>query len=169
MICNNCGSQLGNTAKFCGSCGCPTSPDTLGNWSTSGDGRTSPTSPVSALFSESAQFQTHEPQSTLPPQQPVHHQYEQMNPSFNSPPLIYQYQIPVHTVYVKRKEPGLALLLSLLIPGLGQIYNGDVGKGIAFMIAFFVLIWIGVGIVFWIWAMIDAHQVATNINFGRRI
>jgi len=71
--------------------------------------------------------------------------------------------------YVKRKEPAVALLLSFLLPGVGQIYNGDIGKGIAFMIGFWVLVWIGIGIVFWIWAMIDAYKSATNINLGRRL
>jgi TM2 domain-containing membrane protein YozV len=88
-------------------------------------------------------------------------------------PPVYQYQPIVYAtppvIYVKRKEPGVALLLSFLLPGLGQIYNGDVGKGIAFMLGFFVLIWIGIGIAFWIWSMIDAYQSATNINMGRRI
>lgn len=69
---------------------------------------------------------------------------------------------------VKRKEPAVALLLSFFMPGLGQIYNGDVGKGILFLIGFWVLVWIFIGWIFWLWAMIDAHQSATDINFGRR-
>jgi TM2 domain-containing membrane protein YozV len=72
--------------------------------------------------------------------------------------------------YVKRKEPGVALLLSFILPGVGQMYNGDVGKGIAFMICFLLLIAIfGIGLIFWVWAMIDAYQSANNINLGRRI
>ncbi|HXI24479.1 MAG TPA: hypothetical protein VNG71_11500 [Pyrinomonadaceae bacterium] len=87
----------------------------------------------------------------------------------------YQYQMQVNPYvqpavpYVKRKEPAVALLLSFFLPGVGQIYNGDIGKGIAFMIGFWVLVWIGIGIVFWIWAIIDAYQSATNINLGRRL
>lgn len=97
--------------------------------------------------------------------QPYHH--PQQTP--------YQYQMQVNAYvqpampYVKRKEPAVALLLSFLLPGVGQIYNGDIGKGIAFMIGFWVLVWIGIGIVFWIWAMIDAYKSATNINLGRRL
>jgi len=90
------------------------------------------------------------------------------------PAPIYQYQVQVNPyvstqIYVKRKEPGIALLLSFLLPGLGQFYNGDVGKGIAFMFGFFALVWIGIGVVFWVWAMIDAYQSATNINLGTRV
>lgn len=32
-----------------------------------------------------------------------------------------------------RKEPGVSLLLSLLITGGGQFYNGEVGKGVGFL------------------------------------
>ncbi len=31
------------------------------------------------------------------------------------------------------RSPGLALLLSLVLPGLGQFYNGEVGKGVLFV------------------------------------
>lgn len=34
------------------------------------------------------------------------------------------------------RNPGLALLLSLLWPGLGQIYNGQVRKGIILMLLY---------------------------------
>jgi hypothetical protein len=35
-----------------------------------------------------------------------------------------------------RKEPWVALLLSLVIPGLGQVYNGHLSKAIFFFFAF---------------------------------
>jgi hypothetical protein len=34
------------------------------------------------------------------------------------------------------KNPGVALVLSLLFPGVGQLYNGQVGKAFAFVGAF---------------------------------
>ena len=37
------------------------------------------------------------------------------------------------------KSPGIALLLSLLIPGVGQMYNGHVAKGILMLIGSIVL------------------------------
>lgn len=106
------------------------------------------------------------PATWTPPPQP--YQYVQPAPTYQYPAQVVPYVQPP-LMYVKRKEPGIALLLSFLLPGLGQFYNGDVGKGIALMLGFFVLVWIGIGIVFWIWAMIDAYQSATNINMGRRI
>jgi TM2 domain-containing membrane protein YozV len=33
------------------------------------------------------------------------------------------------------KNPGVAALLSVFFPGVGQIYNGEVMKGFAFMVA----------------------------------
>jgi len=35
--------------------------------------------------------------------------------------------------YTSRKDPVLACILSVLVPGVGQIYNGQVGKGIGMM------------------------------------
>ncbi|MGA9994552.1 MAG: hypothetical protein WBP93_04010 [Pyrinomonadaceae bacterium] len=111
-----------------------------------------------------------------------HYQYQQPNQSFSQPavPQPYQHSQPAYPYqqmhpyampvapYIKRKEPAVALLLSMLLPGIGQFYNGDVGKGIGFMIGFFLLIGFGIGIIFWIWAMIDAYRSATNINLERR-
>lgn len=96
---------------------------------------------------------------------PQSFQYYPSAPSYAQP---YSYPPPL-PLYVKRKEPAVALLLSLFMPGVGQIYNGEAGKGIAFLFIFWILVWflfIGVGI--WIWAMADAYQTAKNINLGRR-
>lgn len=35
---------------------------------------------------------------------------------------------------LKTRKPGVALILSLLFPGLGQIYNGQIGKALIFLI-----------------------------------
>ncbi len=39
------------------------------------------------------------------------------------------------------KNPSVALLLSLFMPGTGQIYNDQIGKGIGLLLMFFLLIW----------------------------
>ena len=62
------------------------------------------------------------------------------------------------------KSPGIALLLSLLIAGVGQMYNGQVGKGILMLIACILLWYFLLGWVVWIWSMIDAYQEAKHIN-----
>jgi TM2 domain-containing membrane protein YozV len=76
--------------------------------------------------------------------------------------------------YVRRKDGGVAALLSFFLPGLGQFYNGQTGKGLAFLLVTifinFPLAFIGIGfltgIATWIWAMVDAHQSAERINRG---
>ncbi len=91
---------------------------------------------------------------------------------------------------VVRKKPLLALLLSLLggmltlgiLLGLGQIYNGQVKKGIIISITS-ILMWmisLGAGMVcclltlllplaFWLWVLYDAYMTANKINDGEPI
>lgn len=76
--------------------------------------------------------------------------------------------------YARRKDAGIATLLSFFLPGAGQLYNGQIGKGLAFLlVTIFVnvpLMFIGVGfltaLVTWIWSMADAHSSAEKINRG---
>lgn len=72
------------------------------------------------------------------------------------------------------KAPWVALLLSLLMPGLGQVYNGQLSKAIFFFFAFSGSIYLiteghplpfGVFLPFIIFSnMIDAFRSATLIN-----
>jgi TM2 domain-containing membrane protein YozV len=78
---------------------------------------------------------------------------------------------PVPPGYVAPKSPGLSLLASFFIPGLGSIINGDVGKGLVIMLGYFVsclLVIILVGILgvvgFWVWGLVDAYQGARLWN-----
>jgi TM2 domain-containing membrane protein YozV len=63
------------------------------------------------------------------------------------------------------KVPWLAVVLSLLITGLGQFYNNDWKKG-ALMFVGAVLGFIFTGglltLGFWIWSMVDGYQVAAG-------
>jgi TM2 domain-containing membrane protein YozV len=69
------------------------------------------------------------------------------------------------------KNPGLAAILSFFWMGLGQIYNGHIGKGIGFIIAY-VISWILmlaiVGFVttpiLFVWGIVDAYKSAERIN-----
>ena len=63
------------------------------------------------------------------------------------------------------KNPVIALVLSLLIPGVGQFYNGDVKKGAVMLGCFLVGIPLSGGVVsfgVWIWSMIDAYNVGSR-------
>jgi TM2 domain-containing membrane protein YozV len=69
------------------------------------------------------------------------------------------------------KNPGIAAVLSLFVTGLGQIYNGQIGKGIVFMIAYaisWLLVIVGIGILttplLWLYGMYDAYKSAEKIN-----
>ena len=69
------------------------------------------------------------------------------------------------------KNPGLAAVLSFFITGLGQIYNGQIGKGIALIAAAVVsglLCTVVVGFILlpaiWIYGIYDAYKTAERIN-----
>ena len=69
------------------------------------------------------------------------------------------------------KNPALAAILSFLISGLGQIYNGEVVKGVVIIAvqvvnALLAMIIIGIftGIAVWIWSIYDAYKTAEKIN-----
>ncbi|MDH7578179.1 MAG: hypothetical protein QHH75_10265 [Bacillota bacterium] len=71
------------------------------------------------------------------------------------------------------KNPGLAAILSFFIVGLGQIYNGQIGKGIALMVAAVIsglLCTILIGFILlpvvWIYGIWDAYKTAERINRG---
>jgi TM2 domain-containing membrane protein YozV len=70
-----------------------------------------------------------------------------------------------------RKNPGLAAVLSFVIPGLGQIYNGAFVRGIIWLIitpGF----WVGSGgTLGWICHVVSAYtayRYAEDMNDGRR-
>jgi TM2 domain-containing membrane protein YozV len=72
------------------------------------------------------------------------------------------------------KSPGLAAVLSFFVPGLGQIYNGQIGKGL-FLVLLAVLGWflsavvVGVLILLpvWIYAIYDGYRTAEHVNAKR--
>jgi TM2 domain-containing membrane protein YozV len=72
------------------------------------------------------------------------------------------------------KSPGLAAVLSFFLPGLGQIYNGQIAKGIFFLALASLFMWLmGIVIgfvlypVLWIYAIYDAYRTAERINAAR--
>ncbi|HEX7126317.1 MAG TPA: hypothetical protein VF406_11215 [Thermodesulfobacteriota bacterium] len=72
------------------------------------------------------------------------------------------------------KSPGLAAVLSFFWPGVGQIYNGQIAKGLALVVVHAVawaLVWVVIGVllvpVVWIYAIYDAYRTAERINADR--
>lgn len=83
------------------------------------------------------------------------------SPQFAAPAFAYAGPTTTvihHVEYVsEHKSPGVAALLSFLLCGAGQIYNGEVGKGLLF----FFLCWtIILAPIMWIWSICDAYSVA---------
>ena len=74
---------------------------------------------------------------------------------------------------VENKNPLFALILSFIIPGLGQIYNGQNRKGILLIVSIIVsivlwMILIGfiLTILVWLYGLYDAYNTAELINKG---
>ncbi len=71
----------------------------------------------------------------------------------------------------EKKSSGIAAIASFIIPGLGQIYNGQIGKGIVFIIIaiiFGLLMIVLIGFIllplFWVYNIYDAYKTAEQIN-----
>ena len=69
------------------------------------------------------------------------------------------------------KSAGLAAILSFLWCGLGQIYNGQIAKGVIFGVIYFLsalAIFIMIGLIttpiLWIWGMVDTYRTSERLN-----
>jgi TM2 domain-containing membrane protein YozV len=69
------------------------------------------------------------------------------------------------------RNPILAAILSLIVAGLGQIYNGQIGKGVIFIIIQLINGTLTAVLIGWLllpivglWAMIDAYMTAKRNN-----
>ena len=70
------------------------------------------------------------------------------------------------------KHPGIAAVLSFFWTGVGQIYNGQILKGILLIILQGInglLMFVGIGLItypiVWIWGMYDAYKTAERMNY----
>lgn len=59
--------------------------------------------------------------------------------------------------FVPRRNPTLAAVLSTIVPGGGQVYNGQLGKGLIILFTFWLIIP-------WIYGIVDAFLTARKIN-----
>jgi TM2 domain-containing membrane protein YozV len=65
--------------------------------------------------------------------------------------------------FAQDKNPTISTLLSFLLAGLGQFYNGDAKKGLVMLIGGIILGYLKFGLLYLaicVWSMIDAYQVA---------
>ena len=73
------------------------------------------------------------------------------------------------------KNPGVAAVFSFFYCGLGQIYNGQIFKGILMFVAYSIsilLMYVIIGFIttpiLWIWGMYDAYRKAEKINLNSK-
>jgi TM2 domain-containing membrane protein YozV len=68
----------------------------------------------------------------------------------------------------KQKNQMTAGFCSTFLPGLGQVYNGETGKGFAVFLltAAGLVVFIVPGLIVWLYAMYDAYSVAGKMNSG---
>jgi TM2 domain-containing membrane protein YozV len=143
MFCNTCGSSNAEQAQFCEKCGAVVSQSRVAAVGAGTPGSSGPST-------------THQAPPAYPGQQ-----------AYNDP-RIRGGQSGGSGQYAVGKSPILALLLSFLIPGVGQFYNGDAKRGVPmFLIGFFSYILLLIPILGWaiafgvhVWSMINAYTVA---------
>ena len=68
--------------------------------------------------------------------------------------------IPAHNVPSHKRDIFTAVLLAIFFPGMGQVYNGQVGKGICILLTCFLVLPYFFGIY-------DAYRTAVKINRGQ--
>lgn len=121
----------------------------------------------------------------VPPQQPTGPGYNTYvppaaPPQYAGPPQQYGGAVQPYggamQPAVAPKNPGIALLASFFIPGLGSLINGRVGMGIAIFVAYsvaWVLTLVIIGFVLlpavWVWGMYDAYSSAKSWNAAHGI
>jgi len=68
----------------------------------------------------------------------------------------------------EQKNPWIAGACSTLLPGLGQVYNGETAKGFALFIMTCVglVILLIPGLIVWLYAMYNAYKTAGKMNTG---
>ena len=66
------------------------------------------------------------------------------------------------------KSPAIAALCSFLFAGLGQVYNGDVGRGFLILIGTIVgsLFFVIPGLAVFVYGIYDAYATAKRMNAG---
>jgi TM2 domain-containing membrane protein YozV len=68
----------------------------------------------------------------------------------------------------KKKDPVLSAVLSFIFAGSGQVYNGELGKGILFLVGTIIgfFIFFIPGVIIWIYGIYDAYTTAEKMNKG---
>ncbi|MGO9970102.1 MAG: TM2 domain-containing protein [Bryobacteraceae bacterium] len=168
MTCANCGQTVAEGLKFCGSCGAAIPFAAAG-----AVGATTVAPPVPAtkpcpycgeqIMQAAVRCRFCSSDLTAPRQQGGGIVVTGPPPAAAGPSIVIQNvqaaQPPAQQAFIPHqvKNPGLALLLSIIFPGGGQFYNGHVGKGILILCTFWLIIP-------YIYGIFDAYSSANRIN-----
>ena len=146
MYCSTCGTPRLEGSRFCEKCGTPFDAAASSSAASAAGGAT-----TGAAFAASAPWPA---KSTTDPR---------MRGTAGTVPG------PGGKMYAAGKNPAVALILSLVIPGVGQFYNGDNKKGAIILGGYFVSWILAAAVIgfagvigFWVWGMIDAYNVASG-------
>ena len=160
-FCSSCGSQVAEGVAFCPSCGAPIQKAAQAPPLAQPAAPAYPTQPA---YAPPAQYP---PGYAAPP--------GQYPPAYAPPPGQYPpgyAPYPAYGPMPGEKRPAIALILSFFLTGLGQMYNGEMSKGVIFLIVaillnILTLIFVFtcvISIPFWIYGMYDAYTRADVHN-----
>jgi TM2 domain-containing membrane protein YozV len=139
MFCPSCGTSNDDSSRFCRSCGAA----------------------VAGSVPTVQQAPPPPPAPYAPPPPPQQQPYYQPDPRMRGmAPAGYP-----NKQFATGKNPAVATIMSLIIVGLGQLYNGDVKKGAIMFVCALVAGIITLGIAWFgiaIWSAIDAYNVAAG-------
>ena len=179
MYCPNCGTPNTEVAHFCEKCGMaltaapPPMPPPAPGAPVGPVGNAVPPDRGMGGVGAAAMPQQAPPQQNW--QAPPNQQAWQAPPNqqaWQTPPQGFggaQPNIPGGKRYAVGKDATLAMILSIFLSPVGQFYNGDIKKGLAFLGGYLLggiltLVGVGVGyfliLALWIWSVVDAYNVA---------
>jgi TM2 domain-containing membrane protein YozV len=144
IYCSACGTQNSPSSSFCANCGASMAKQQE--------------KPAKSMGAESRVEQ--------PPtyQQP---------PAYQQQPRNYQQQQPAYRQHpssmgriVARKDPTLAAVISLFLPGLGYAYFGQVGKGIGMFVLIIVTYFLFIGFIIHIYSIFNSYSECKKYNYA---
>lgn len=105
------------------------------------------------------------PQQFLPPQTG----HWQNNPNNPGQQVFIINNVNPANIYQEKKNPAVSVLLSVLLTGAGQVYNGQIVKAILMLSSCIVLWGFLLGWIISIWSVYDAYTTAKKINVGQPV
>ncbi|QYZ80347.1 hypothetical protein E2N92_00165 [Methanofollis formosanus] len=69
--------------------------------------------------------------------------------------------------HTREKNPTIAVICAFLCPGLGQVYNGEIGKGVLVLLGTAVgMLFLIPGLLVYLYGIYDGYRTAEKMNVG---